>query len=99
MTPKEQIITIAEASGYERKPQHDAVWGYKGMKIYGVSNLPNYLNDLNAIHEAWSMLNKADKGQFITELFRVTQAGLSEVYNATASQRAEAFLRTIGKWS
>jgi hypothetical protein len=65
--------------------------------------IPNYCNDLNAMHEAEGFLGPKDYQSFrwilwglvkrplVTEWFR---AQLS----ATARQRAEAFLRTIGKW-
>lgn len=37
---KSKRIKQAESMGYKRLPQHDAVWTHKGMKIYGVNNLP-----------------------------------------------------------
>jgi len=65
---------------------------------------PNFATDLNAMHEAEKVLTK-DQNSYLTTL-----AGLVEVDHlrgldadwpwvcATARQRAEAFLRTIGKW-
>lgn len=58
---------------------------------------PNYCNDLNAMHEAEKML----KNQFTTieEAYwrNLNQVKPHPIY-ATAAQRAEAFLRTLGKW-
>ena len=66
------------------------------------SELPNYLNDLNAMHYAESMLtvdqviNQAEwLGASNNEMPIKSRVAL---LRATAAQRAEAFLRTIGKW-
>lgn len=72
-----------------------------------VYNLPNYCADLNAMHEAEKTLND---GLYFAYANRISEAayrmahGLPHVVitkntvSATARQRAEAFLRTIGKW-
>lgn len=60
--------------------------------------LPDYPNDLNAMHEAEKILQHY--GVFVdklAEIMRQPRQGIMLV-NATAAQRAEAFLRTIGKW-
>lgn len=55
---------------------------------------PDYLNDLNAMHEAEE---KLDCNQW--EVWhRIVGEWPTELARLTASQRAEAFLRTIGKW-
>jgi len=66
-------------------------------------NPPDYLNDLNAIHEAEKTLTRVQRVKFVTELCGL--AGVKwkptshfDTIHATAAQRAEAFLRTIGKW-
>ncbi len=69
--------------------------------------IPDYPGDLNAMHEA----EKAAFGssnlwqKFVFELLEISGgSGLSELdglcclVQSTARQRAEAFLRTIGKW-
>jgi hypothetical protein len=70
--------------------------------------LPDYLNDLNAMHEAIVSVCKTNelREAFEDELFLVvarvpvlTGANTFETINATASQRAIAFLKTIGKWT
>ena len=97
MTPEQQRIAIAEACGWKN--------GYRDPEAW--HPLPDYLNDLNAMHEVEKMLTKANWGGYAAELYRITDAhnhGISPNHHwlavafSTASQRAEAFLRTIGKW-
>jgi hypothetical protein len=72
-------------------------------------DVPDYPNDLNAVHAAEETLTDAACQHYIDLLVEVTMAnqmpGLPDgqhnywlVYHATARQRAEAFLRTLGKW-
>jgi hypothetical protein len=70
-------------------------------------HLPDYLNDLNAMHEAWRTLPPSQKDRFESELYSVVigEADYNRnddapyITNATAAQRAEAFMRTIDKWT
>lgn len=74
-------------------------------KCFTTENLPDYLGDLNAMHEAEKMMTK---DQWLSYPINVLQAAkdgtfvidinMKTVAHATAAQRAEAFLRTIGKW-
>jgi len=75
--------------------------------------IPNYPNDLNAIHEAEKKLvltyhrvnipmdictNEASR--YRKALREICERdGDNHTIHATARQRAEAFLRTIGKWT
>ena len=62
------------------------------------SGVPDYLNDLNAMHEAEKMLEADDNhayGCYCIDL----QEEYGNTVHLTAAQRAEAFLRTIGKWT
>jgi hypothetical protein len=63
--------------------------------------LPDYLNDLNAMHDAEEYLFK-DVHQwryFINNLRDATgEDPFLAVAHATAAQRAEAFLKTLGLW-
>jgi hypothetical protein len=67
-------------------------------------DLPDYLNDLNAMHEAERVLKHQQWPDYWNWLFvastRQSGTGKAEykVAHASAAQRAEAFLRTIGKW-
>jgi hypothetical protein len=81
----------------------------KHLPTYGKA-IPDYLNDLNAMHEAEKMLygdpNLPKKyTQQIKKAIR-REAGVTKAQmdfdmciTATAAQRAEAFLKTIGKWT
>ena len=100
MSPEAQRIAIAEACGWE----HIAFkrgWIKAGDgETQGV--IPDYLKDLNAMHDAEMSQVDMEDGHFIV-LFREylhTNLGhdCSLAIHATAAQRAEAFLRTIGKW-
>lgn len=78
MNPEQQRIAIAKACGWK----------------FQINTLPNYLHDLNAMHEAEE---KLDCNQW--EVWhRIVGEWPTELARLTASQRAEAFLRTIGKW-
>jgi len=111
MEPEQQRIAIAEACGWKRIsiPLCGKRWAspesQKSPFYYAAlpdcSPLPDYPNDLNAMHEAEKGLRTptgnvsdsmaADRMHTYAEL-------LGYAIDATAPQRAEAFLRTIGKW-
>jgi hypothetical protein len=77
--------------------------------------VPDYLSDLNAMHEAEKGLDTSQAEKYVktlaeTMLNEASQDmldyyGAANWYNiyvilsATAAQRAEAFLRTLGKWT
>ena len=58
-------------------------------------DLPDYLSDLNAMHEAEKVLTAVQRAQYIQELERICEY---DICFATASQRAEAFIRTLNLW-
>jgi hypothetical protein len=72
--------------------------------------LPDYLSDLNAINEAVLSLTGPQQDDFQEHLWRVVAEKPEQVdgrktykdwrnyTNATARQRAEAFLRTLNLW-
>ena len=102
MTPEEQRVAIAEACGWTEteawldgrrcfeRADSNAGWDF--------DSLPNYLNDLNAMHDAEKAMNNNDWWKFVEHLTNICGGGTALGISATASQRAEAFLRTIGKW-
>ena len=59
--------------------------------------LPDYCADLNAMHEAEKVLNIIEQGHYWDYLKDLTDEGFNQLH-ATARHRAEAFLRTVGKW-
>jgi hypothetical protein len=111
MTPEQQRIAIAESCGWtEIEPCtccYGVSRGYQPIPAAHKKHLPDFINDLNACHEMEKVLRKANWGGYAAELYRITDAhnhGISPNHHwlavafSTASQRAEAFLRTIGKW-
>jgi hypothetical protein len=61
----------------------------------------NYSTDLNAMHEAERHISRDIWNVYINQLAKVTGAEESTDRSflcAPARQRAEAFLRTLGKW-
>ncbi len=103
MTPEAQRIAIAEACGWTNvaprivknvKHQGDditvGIWSDNGW-------IPDYLNDLNAMHEAEKVLTYEQLEVYCNILHKPNH-GVYWAIHATAAQRAEAFLRTIGKW-
>ena len=99
MNKKKQKIAIAEACGWEPLPE-----GHFHPDNPVGQTMPDYLVDLNAMHEAEKMLTEHQWDEY-ERVLRLVCDGCSyfegagkELLHATAAQRAEAFLRTIGKW-
>jgi hypothetical protein len=63
-------------------------------------DIPDYLKDLNAMHQAEGVLRDDREAAFRGWLWLAH--GQPEmrcaIVHATAAQRAKAFLKTIGKW-
>jgi len=59
-------------------------------------DIPDYLNDLNAMHEAEKSLTEEQLELYTYWLSH--SCGLGTYTRATAAQRAEAFLRTLNLW-
>lgn len=114
MKPEDQRIAIAEACGWKevvrtidsRKeltgitPNKMRVM-HKGVYRDHISDVPDYLNDLNAMHEAEKVLTNYQRVMMIKELYKMfefEEDAYHRDFDATASQRSEAFLRTLGLW-
>ncbi len=105
MTDEQINAAIAEACGW--KPKRQTKLTRMGFRV-SYENTPNYCEDLNAMHEAEKALTIQQKEneypdnltQVVIYLKRGLTIGLVEYLgiHATARQRAEAFLRTFGKW-
>lgn len=105
MRPEKQRIAIAEACGWAPlKTTSIFSWRDAEGFLRHEIEIPDYLNDLNAMHEAEKILTEEDQWKQILLLAGnpdETKMGLIElrkVVRATAAQRAEAFLKIIGKW-
>ena len=82
MSPEQQRIAIAEVCGLD------------GAK----DAFPDYLNDLNAMHEAEMKLIAGDLDTEYRETLDKVCGQYAIIFRATAAQRAEAFIRTLNKW-
>lgn len=73
-------------------------WGLLFRTLHGiVRNCPDYCNDLNAMHEAEKMLTSEQVTSYVDLLEFMNERWATPAFG-TAAQRAEAFLRTLGKW-
>ena len=87
MNPEQQRIAIAEACGWKT--------GYRDPEAW--HPLPDFLHDLNAMHDAEKVLVSLQWVFYLRRLKTICNKSGWPIH-ATAAQRAEAFLRTIGKW-
>ena len=117
MSPEKQRIAIAEACGWKFthfekfRPEGDSPFVDQISVPMGTSAehlcsipLPDYLNDLNAMHEAEKVLTDAQWDRYIyVSLASPHYGSLSTLarawVSATAAQRAEAFLKTLNLWT
>ena len=63
--------------------------------------VPDYLTDLNAMHEAEKVLIESKQvTAYVTFLCHLCERAkpMQMIWHATSAQRAEAFLRCIRKW-
>lgn len=109
MTPDAQRLAIAHACGWTGIYRPDGS-GWIGMfgPLRGFMPVPDYLNDLNAMHEAEAtlfpvhvhQLSSWDKwARYAESLPHFTVGHAGGPTRATASQRAECFLKTQGLWT
>jgi hypothetical protein len=93
MTDEQINAAIAEACGRKRRPDGD--W-YPDNGTAGTQAILNYCADLNAMHEAESILTEDQLWVMARQIERNWED--QWYFRATARQRAEAFLRTLDKW-
>tara|TARA_B110000285_G_C14978627_1_gene540211 strand:- start:531 stop:875 length:345 start_codon:yes stop_codon:yes gene_type:complete len=105
MNEEKQRIAIAEECGWTVNVDGKTVISPSGAgdrTLFAEVSmiLPDYPNDLNAMHEAEKVLTDDQlfvMSRWLQHSTRSTLVGVA-VMTATASQRAEAFLKTINKW-
>jgi len=119
MTPERQRIVIAEVCGWTccgqvpgLHPHGLAPWlkvsDYTSEQVLNhevpIDTLPDYLGNLNAMHQAESHLgcvidtDGTLEFAYELQLIKVMKPSGWRIYYATAAQRAEAFLKTLNKW-
>ena len=115
MSPENQRIAIAEKCGWKFSkiksefrfvsisPNGDDVLH---SNFGDLAHLPDYLNDLNAMHEAEKALSAPQAARYVCEIARAvgkTHTETSDFHVAyvcsSSALRAEAFLRTLSLWT
>ena len=103
MTPEAQRIAISEACPFVMKQG-----SYELIKVSGRLVYFDPLNDLNAMREAEKVLTHDQQVKYSMMVGKLTTAYLPSgraawmdfsLINATATQRAEAFLKTLNLWT
>jgi hypothetical protein len=112
MTPEQINIAIAEFHFGSWDRMQKLTDGLYILLNSGWKVLPDYYHDLNACHEAEKKLTPDQEEQYVERLGSMLMEGAYEgdlrwvnshlssgdsTYRATAPQRCEALLRTIGK--
>ena len=92
ISKEQKCIKVAELCGWtDLCTDLDNWFGKKNGKF---ALIPDYLNDLNAIHEAEAILTQRQRERYCSFLkrFGISNYGMC---CATAAQRAEAFVLTM----
>lgn len=107
MTDQQIRIALAEGCGWIKVREH---WEKDGQSAFlndciHYQQLPDYAKSLDAMHEAEKTLEDSENRgvSFYFEMLHKVVGSLSDnpqwrMIHATARQRAEALLRTLGKW-
>lgn len=110
MNKEQQGIAIAKACGWTAEQNSNGYWRAVNKKHGNAVELwlseqnvwslgvPDYLNDLNAMHEAEKTLFPKHEAKWAMTMSEVCGHSWRIIYTATAAQRAEAFLKTLGLW-
>lgn len=105
MKPEQQRIKLAEWRGWMRGKWSVGARlqqpGWFNGKHYAwtPTDLPNYLSDLNAVHELEKRLTDGQWNEYEKNLIGACLlSGNRRYHGATAAQRCEALLKTLGLW-
>jgi hypothetical protein len=109
MKPEEKRIAIALACGWKKQEPDSCFFDdpTESFQVY-LEGLPDYANNLNAMHEAEKvLLNSDQQNRYQAEISEICWSDEERrnnqvVFNqltASATQRAEAFLRTLNLWT
>ncbi len=115
MNEEQKRIKIAEEVGwkfhpptehlYSEQEKAEAImcWVRPGNDPWQMERVPDYFNDLNAMHEAEKSLSDGQYTIFCDHLHDFAceeqlQTGKWRWLSSTAAQRAEAFGRTLNLW-
>ncbi len=101
LTQEEKRIKIAESCGWHKSRMVPGWWGHQHHLT--TERLPDYLNSLDAMHEAQKVLFERGKyNDFERALIEIMgnnfRSGDPFLWNATAEQLAESFGKTLNLW-
>lgn len=104
LTPEQRRIEVAKLLGWKKKREIEPgywTWYSPNGDLAGQPCIPDYCSDLNAMHEAENTMNDLQKISYIYALDRAAKPNPSihdwNVINATADQRATAFIAVMGE--
>ena len=97
MNWNEATVYGASTHGFRvwKSKHQDSIMSYKGRVG---ERIPDYLNDLNAMHEAENVLTNEQWWLFVEFLTEIRGGGVALCISANAAQRAKAFLKTLNLW-
>ena len=117
LTDEQKRIKVAELCGWTRdttraNTEGENPWNHPEQvdpplgcyTAWDACELPDYLNDLNTMHEQWKSLDGTQMADFAHHLCAVvgvksyfipTDADMNKLIRATAAQRAKAFVLTM----
>ncbi len=110
MKTEAQRIAIAEACGFKKislpTTQNWGEGATPNKEWWYVHQLPDYLTDLNAMHEAEKVLTLGQRITYAHQIGVVLSGGSVGraipnwwfIHEATAAKRAEAFLKVLNLW-
>jgi hypothetical protein len=104
MTDEQINAAIARVCGWTNVNEAHRSGKAPGADYVGQEFIPDYCNDLNAIHEAENYLgestNMVEYTNMLYDMACIVQTMTNRwnPYGLPARYRAEAFLRTLGKW-
>lgn len=108
MKPEIQRIAIAGFEGWRPgvanvNPDHSKAEGFwfEGNFYVGIGSLPDYLNDLNAICKVVNRLRHSEGSEWYDYRKHLMDicGSVMNCIQATAEQRSEALLKTLGFWA
>ena len=100
LSPEEKCMKVAELCGWHHSDGY--WWKHTSVKpqvdgVRGMEAVPNYLTDLNAMHEAEDTIHNEDfsNPEWLKFLMNMGKVINQRRAHASAAQRAEAFVLTM----
>ena len=101
MTDEQINAAIAEVCGWTGVNSDHRSGKAPEADYIGHEFLPDYCTDLNVMHEAERSLHEPLRDMYVSKLLGEVADSptyLWDIMTAHSRSRAEAFLRTLGKW-